>query len=202
MKAYIKSCPVYQRKKLMPQPAPPLRPLPVPSRSFEFITLDWLGGFNMNKHGHNSVLNIICKFCKWAIVIPCNKQVSTAELCDLLYEKVFSWIGLPLKILGDHDTRLTASQMRALCQYLGTRLIYSTTYHPQTDGQSENFHKTLLSALRAVVNKYHSNWEECISSALYAYHTTQYTVLLVSHLINCCLVGRHKACVSKLAQLK
>ena len=48
----------------------------------------------------------------------------------------------------------------------------STAYHPQTDGQSENFHKTFLSVLKSFVNKYHSNWEECIPSVLYAYHST------------------------------
>jgi hypothetical protein len=50
--------------------------------------------------------------------------------------------------------------------------MMSTAYHPQTDGQTENFHKTLLSVLKAFVNKYHSNWEECIPAALYAYHNT------------------------------
>lgn len=62
--------------------------------------------------------------------------------------------------------------MRALCKYLGVRLMYSTAYHPQTDGQSENFHKTFLNVLKAFVNKYHSDWEDCIPSVLYAYHNT------------------------------
>ena len=66
------------------------------------------------------------------------------------------------EILGDRDTRLRVSQMRSLCKYLGVRLMMSTAYHPQTDGQSENFHKTVLSVLKSFVNKYHSNWEECI----------------------------------------
>ena len=64
---YIRSCPICQRMK--PQSAPEMRPLEAPSRPFEFITLGWLGGFPTNRHGHNSVLNIVCKFCKWAIII-------------------------------------------------------------------------------------------------------------------------------------
>jgi hypothetical protein len=89
-----------------------------------------------------------------------------------LYDKVFSWTDLPLKILGDNDTRLKVSQTRALCKYLGVHLLFSTAYHPYTDGQSENAHKMLMGVLRALVNKYHSDWEDCIPSALYAYHNT------------------------------
>ena len=157
---YVRSCPVCQRMKVKPQPAPEMRPLDAPSRPFEFITLDWLGGFPTNKHGNNSVLNIVCKFCEWVITIPCDKRMGSEDLCEVLYDKVFSWVGLPLKILRDRDTRLRASQMRALHKYLGVRLMMSTAYHPQTDGQSENFHKAFLSVLKALVNKYHSNWEE------------------------------------------
>ena len=107
------------------------------------------------------------------------------DLCKVLYDKVFSWVGLPLKTLGDRDTRLRASQMRALCKNLGVRLMMSTAYHPQTDGQSENFHKTFLSVLKAFVNKYHSNWEECIPSVLYAFHNTVHsaTGLTPHHLL-------------------
>lgn len=172
MAAYIKGCPICQRMKVKPQSAPELRPLPAPSRLFEFISMDWVGGFPKNKHGHNSILNIVCKFCKWIIAIPCDKHMTSDVLCKLLYDKVFSWTGLPLKILGDNDTRLTASQTRALCKYLGVRLMFSTAYHPQTDGQSENAHKILMSVMRAFVNKYHSDWEDCIPSVLYAYHNT------------------------------
>ena len=53
------------------------------------------------------------------------------DLCEVLYEKVFSWIGLPLKILGDQDARLRASQIRALCKYFGVRLMMSTYIIPK-----------------------------------------------------------------------
>jgi hypothetical protein len=153
-----------------PHSAPEMHPLPAPSRPFEFITLDWLGGFPKNRHEQYSVLNIVCKFCKWVICIPCDKEMSSEDLCKLLYDNLFFWVGLPLKILGDRDNRLRASQMRALCKYVYVRLMMSTACHPQTCGQSDNFHKTFLSVLRCFVNKYHSDWEECIPSVLYAYH--------------------------------
>jgi transposase InsO family protein len=97
----------------------------------------------MHRHGHYSVLNIVCKVCKWVICISCDTAMGSEDLCKLLYDKGFLWIALPLKIVGDRDTHLRASQTRALCNYLGIPLLMSTAYHPQTDGQSGNFNKTL-----------------------------------------------------------
>jgi Integrase core domain len=169
---YVRSCPVCQRNKPTKCPPVALHPLPVANRPFECITLDWLSGFPMNKLAHDSVLNIVDKFSKWTIVVPCNKNMGTEALCDTLWTKVFSWTGLPSSILGDRDSRLRAKQMRAVCSSLGTRLINSAAYHPQTDGQTENFNRILITALRAYVNKYHSDWEQCLPALLYSYHNT------------------------------
>jgi hypothetical protein len=134
-----------------------------------------MSGFVRNKRGHDSTLNIVDKFSKWAIVVPCSKEMSTTMFLDLLWEKVFCWIGLPLSIVGDRDTRLTASQMRALTARLQVHMRLSVAYHPQTDGATEKFHSTLLGRLRTTVNAYHSDWEEAIPAALYAYHNTVHT---------------------------
>lgn len=169
---YVRSCPACQRNKPTAGLPVALHPLPVANRPFEWITLDWLSGFPINTHKHDSVLNIVDKFSKWTIIIPVNKNMGTEALCDVLWTQVFSWTGLPMKILGDRDSRLRATQMRAVCKYLGTRLINSAAYHPQTDGQTENFNRILITALRAYVNKYHSDWEECLPAILYSYHNT------------------------------
>ena len=67
--------------------------------------------------------------------------------------------------------------MRSLRQALGLRVVNSTAYHVQTDGQTENFHRTLLSMMRAFVNGYHSNWEDILPSLLYAYHNTIHSAI-------------------------
>jgi len=189
---HVIACPTCQRIKTTVQPKPELHALPVPSAPFRHITLDWLSGFPVNVDGHDCLLNIIDRFSKWAIVIPCTKTMTVKDLIDVLWVKVFSWIGLPESIIGDRDSRLTASRMRELCKALGTRVISSTAYHPQTDGQTENFHRTLLSMLRAFVNKYHSNWESLIPS-LYAYHNT-FIQPQDTHDISCCLAGLLENC--------
>jgi hypothetical protein len=106
----------------------------VPSRPLGCITFDWLPGFPPNAQRHDCVLNVVDKFSKWAIVVPGDKHMTTQMLVGTLYTRVFSWVGLPSKILGDRDSRLTASQMRALIKGLSVKLNLSVAYRPQTDG--------------------------------------------------------------------
>jgi hypothetical protein len=101
--------------------------------------------------------------------------MSTTSLSDLLWEKLGCRIGLPLRSVGDRDTWLTASQMRALTDRLQVRIRLSVAYHPQTDVATEKLHSQLLGHLRTTVNAYHSDWEEAILAALYTYHNTVHT---------------------------
>ena len=172
VEAFVRACPVCQVCKPTQQPTPSIKPLPVPDKPFQHITLDWLSGFPENKAGNPGTLNIIDRFSKWAVVIPCPKTMGDKAFVDALYVHFFSWAGLPGRITGDRDTRLTASRMRSLCKGLDLQLKLSVAYHPQTDGQTESFHKTFLSMLRTQVNRYHSDWQEAIPALLYAYHNT------------------------------
>ena len=123
----------------------------------------------------NSVLYIVDKFTKWAIVIPCDKHMGTQALIDKLYIHVFSWVGLPSSIVGDQDSRLTAGEMKALCRGLCIKFNLSVAYHPETDGQTEQFNSTVLQVLRCFVNKYRTNWPLHIPALLSAYHITVHT---------------------------
>jgi Integrase zinc binding domain/Integrase core domain len=168
---YTSSCAICQRIKPTKQPTPHAHPLHVPSKPFEHITLDWVTGFPESRR-YNAVLNIVDRFTKWAIVIPCRKSMKCPRLCELLWQKVFSWIGLPAYITGDRDTRLTAQQFRSLCRYLGIELRLSVSYRPQTDGQTERFNRIFLQMLRAYVNEHHTDWPTHIPAVVYAHNNT------------------------------
>jgi hypothetical protein len=81
---HVRSCPACQRNKPTPSRPVALLPLPVASRPFESISLDWLSTFPENKKKNDSVLNIVCRFCKWVIIARCNKNMETEKLCLVL----------------------------------------------------------------------------------------------------------------------
>lgn len=175
VKSFVKACPHCQLYKPTVQPTTEILPSLVQSRPFSEISLDWMSGLPKTVRKNDSVLNVIDRFSKWAIIIPCDKKMTSQKLIDILYEHVFSWVGLPVRIIGDRDTRLTADRMRALCKGLHVKLALSASYRPQTDGSTERFNRTFLSMLRTCCNKDPKNWDKAIPSLRYAYNNTVHT---------------------------
>lgn len=66
--------------------------------------------------------------------------------------------GLPRSIVFDRDTKFLSNFWKTLWRKLGTKLLFSTTCHPQTDGQTELVNRTLSTSLRANVGKNSKNW--------------------------------------------
>ena len=59
--------------------------------------------------------------------------------------------GLPLSIVSDRDTKFVGHFWRTLCNKLGTKLSFSSAYHPQTDGQTKVVNRSLGNILRILV---------------------------------------------------
>ena len=77
---------------------------------------------------------------------------------------------MPKTIVSDHDTMFLSYFWKTLCAKLGTRLLFSTTCHPQTDGHTELVNRTLSMLLRALIKKNLKEWEECLPHMEFAYN--------------------------------
>uniref|UniRef100_A0A8R7QT01 Integrase catalytic domain-containing protein n=1 Tax=Triticum urartu TaxID=4572 RepID=A0A8R7QT01_TRIUA len=78
--------------------------------------------------------------------------------------------GVPRTIVSDHDTKFLSYFWKTLWAKLGTKLLFSTTCHPQMDGQTEVVNGTLSMMLRAVLKKNLKMWEECLPHVEFAYN--------------------------------
>ena len=88
--------------------------------------------------------------------------------------------GIPRSIVSDRDVKFFSHFWKVLWAKLGTKLLYSTTCHPQTDGQTEVVNRTLSQLLRTIVGKNLKTWEECLPFIEFAYNrcihsTTSYS---------------------------
>ena len=99
-------------------------------------------------HSYNSVLVIVDKLSKRAIFIPNHKYDTAKQVSLIFWNKVMAEVGIPHIIIRDWDHKFTSEFWRNLHDMLGTKLAFSTAYHPQTDGLAERMIQTLEDMLR------------------------------------------------------
>jgi hypothetical protein len=76
-------------------------PLPVPSRPWERISMDFVGGLPMSKKNHDYLYVVVDRFNKMCILMPCKKQVTAEQTTQMFFQNVWVHIGLPKSIIFD-----------------------------------------------------------------------------------------------------
>ena len=85
--------------------------------------------------------------------------VTAQQLATIFFKEIVRHHGVPLALISDRDTRFTSHFWQALWSMLGTKLKMSSSYHPQTDGQTERANRTLEQVLRAYVSEHLKDWD-------------------------------------------
>ena len=76
-----------------------------------------------------------------------------------------------MTLLSDNGGEFIAKFFRAVCRIFGIRNLFTTAYHPQTNGQAKRFNRTLKSALRKYVAEHQKDWDLYTSAIAYGYNT-------------------------------
>ena len=90
----------------------------------------------------------------------------------MLFRSIVRLHGVPRSIVSDRDVKFLSYLWKVLWGKLGTKLLFSTTCHPQIDGQIEIVNMTLTQLLRTILNKNLETWEDCLPFIEFAYNRT------------------------------
>ena len=146
-------------------------PLPVPTRPWDDVSMDFVLGLPRTVHHHDSIMVVVDCFSKISHFLPCSKTSNATRVALLYFWEVVHLHGLPKSILSDRDVRFTSHFWRTLWSMLGIKLRFSTAYHPQTDGQMEVVNWSLGNLLRSLVGDNLTTWDLFIPHVEFAYNT-------------------------------
>src|SRR6187399_3688139 len=109
---------------------------------------------------------------KVAHFIPVKTTHTTQKFAKLYLSRIVCPHGVPKTIISDSGTQFVSRFWDHLQQALGTQLVFSTAYHPQTGGQTERVNQILEDMLRACVLTYGTSWEESLPYAEFSYNNS------------------------------
>ncbi|GKA24136.1 reverse transcriptase domain-containing protein [Tanacetum coccineum] len=144
----------------------------IPIWKWERITMDFITKLPKTSIGHDTIWVIVDRLTKFSHFIPTQATDSMETLTRLYLKEIVSRHGVPISIISDRDSHFTSRFWQSLQNALGTQLDMSTTYHPETDGQSERTIQTLEDMLRACVIDFGKGWDKHLPLIEFSYNNS------------------------------
>ena len=169
---YVAHCGRCIRRKAPDPPRAPMKSF-IAKEPMELLAIDFLS-LEKGKGGFENILVVTDSFTKFSWTFPTRDQKATT-VAKLLWEKIFVNYGMPQRLHSDQGRDFEGKVIKSLCQFAGIHKSRTTPYHPQGNGQTERFNKTLLSMLGTLDQDNKSRWPEHLSPLVYAYNCTKHS---------------------------
>ena len=146
--------------------------MPIPDWKWDKLGMDFITGLPRTRSGYDSIWVIVDRLTKVAHFIPVKTTYTSAKLAKIYMTRIVCLHGVPRSIVSDRGTQFTSKFWNQLHETLGTRLEFSTAFHPQTDGQTERVNQILEDMLRACALDYGSSWDDNLPYAEFSYNNS------------------------------
>jgi transposase InsO family protein len=138
--------------------------------------MDILGPLPRTKHRNRFLLVISDRYSKVTKTVPL-RAVTALSVARAFCDPWAYVYGPPVSLLTDNGPQFTAKFFQAVCSKLEIRKMFTTAYHPQTNGQVERYNRTILASLRGYVSKRQDNWDDFTSAITFAYNCRVHSIL-------------------------
>jgi len=160
IKLFCSSCTLCQTTKDSTQkPAGLLHNLPIPDQPWQSVGMDFTGPLPISK-GYDYLLVIIDQFTSQVHLVSMNTRATSKDITWSFITEIVRLHGMPESIVTDQDPKFTSKFWKELHHLMGMKLLMSTSFHPQTDGATEQANHSISQVLRALVHNNQKDWAE------------------------------------------
>lgn len=176
IKQYVASCHNCQRRK-----APNtrkqgfIRPLPIAEDVFDTVGFDLITKLPRTHAGYNTILVCTDNLSKYAIAVPLKNELAET-IIHAFFNNLIAKHGCPKLVISDNGANLSGERSRDFFRLFGIKRHTTSPYHPQSNGQTERFNRTLAASLTIYVDKHQKDWSDFIQALTFAYNTTEHSV--------------------------
>jgi transposase InsO family protein len=121
--------------------------------------MDILGPLPETKSGNRFLLVMVDRVSKLTRTVPLRTIIAT-EVAKIFVHEWYCVYGAPVIILTDNGTQFVSKFFQTVCRLLGVKQVFTTAYHPQTNGKCERFNRTILSALSHYISDNQDDGDE------------------------------------------
>jgi transposase InsO family protein len=165
---FVRNCNICRRTKAIRHaPYGVLRPLSIPQRPWQHISVDFVTGLPPSKR-FDSICVVVDRLTKQRHLIPCKTTITAEGLVQFFCDRVFCYHGLPETIVSDRGPQFASRFWKHLCHALKIDPRLSTAFHPQTDGQTERVNAVVEQHLRAYIFYLLDDWVDYLFLAEFA----------------------------------
>ncbi|KAJ1587919.1 hypothetical protein NDA12_001953 [Ustilago hordei] len=187
---YVASCPVCAKYKApRHHPYGLLQPLATPDRPWGSISLDFIEGLpplkKYDSKTYDSILVIVDRLTKFAILAPTHKTVTAKQTAVLLYGHMVRLFRYPDHMVSDRGRQFISGAWKAFAEQMGVKHSLSMAYHPQTDGQTERVNQVIEQYLRMYCNYEQNDWANLLDTAAFVYNNMVHNSIGVSPFFAC-----------------
>jgi transposase InsO family protein len=134
--------------------------------------MDFIVGLPNTFQRHDCIWVIVDRLTKITYFLPVHTTYNAKKYAEIYLDQIVRLHGVPKTIVSDHGAQFIARFWKQLQHSLGTKLIQSSAYHPQTNGQTKRVNQILEDMRRACVIQYDKNWDKCLSLAEFFYNNS------------------------------
>ncbi|KAJ1036990.1 hypothetical protein NDA10_000621 [Ustilago hordei] len=164
-------------------------PLATPDRPWGSISLDFIEGLPTSRKydskTYDSILVIVDRLTKFAILAPTHKTVTAKQTAVLLYGHMVRLFGYPNHMVSDRGRQFISGAWKAFAEQMGVKHSLSMAYHPQTDGQTERVNQVIEQYLRMYCNYEQNDWADLLDTAAFVYNNMVHNSIGVSPFFAC-----------------